>query len=151
MIKASVASAASDVRITDLTRQKKISLVISRLMIALFHPDPATNRNSAILVVQFSDGTATQEFTGGLAVLAFFPDRIAFSATTWEVPWPVHVHNRPPRYPGVSPNSSTSVPKLGFAGATYVSRHFGLALPKLLNPRIYRVQDATGRSAVLDV
>ena len=58
-------------------------------MIVLFHPDPATNRNSAILVVQFSDGTTTQEFTGGLAVLAFFPDRIAFSATTWEVPWPV--------------------------------------------------------------
>ena len=74
-------------------------------MIVLFHPDPATNRNSAILVVQFSDGTATQEFTGGLAVLAFFPDRIAFSATTWEVPWPVRVHNRPPRYPGVSPNA----------------------------------------------
>ena len=49
-------------------------------MIVLFHPDPATNRNSAILVVQFSDGTATQEFTGGLAVLAFFPDRIAFYA-----------------------------------------------------------------------
>jgi len=65
-------------------------------MIVLFHPDPATNRKSAILVVQFSDGTATQEFTGGLAVLAFFPDRIAFSATTWEVPWPVRVHNRPP-------------------------------------------------------
>jgi hypothetical protein len=64
-------------------------------MIVLFHPDPATNRNSAILVVQFSDGTATQEFTGGLAVFAFFPDRIAFSATTWEVPWPVCVHNRP--------------------------------------------------------
>ena len=28
-------------------------------MIVLFHPDPATNRNSAILVVQFSDCTAT--------------------------------------------------------------------------------------------
>ena len=65
-------------------------------MIVLFHPDPATNRNSAILVVQFSNGTATQEFTGGLAVLAFFPDRIAFSATTWEVPWSVREHNRPP-------------------------------------------------------
>ena len=74
-------------------------------MIVLFHPDPATNRNSAIWVVQFSDGTATQEFTGGLAVLAFFPDRIAFSATTWEVPWPVRVHNRPSRYPGVSPDA----------------------------------------------
>ena len=46
--------------------------VIPGLIIVLFHPDPATNRNSAILVVQFSDGTATQEFTGGLAVLAFF-------------------------------------------------------------------------------
>ena len=61
---------------------QKCFLVISRLMIVLFHPDPATNRNSAILVVQFSDCTATQESTGGLAVLAFFPDRIAFSATT---------------------------------------------------------------------
>ena len=80
-------------------------------MIVLFHPDPATNRNSAILVVQFSDGTATQEFTGGLAVLAFFPDRIAFSATTWEVPVPVRVHNRPPRYPGVSPDAG--LPLLG--------------------------------------
>ena len=49
-----------------------IFFVISRLMIVLFPPDPATNRKSAILVVQFSDGTATQEFTGGLAVLAFF-------------------------------------------------------------------------------
>ena len=80
-------------------------------MIVLFHPDPATNRNSAILVVQFSNGTATQEFTSGLAVLAFFPDRITFSATTWEVPWPVRVHNRPPRYPGVSPNAG--LPLLG--------------------------------------
>ena len=80
-------------------------------MIVLFHPDPATNRNSAILVVKFSDGTATQEFTGVLAVLAFFPDHIAFSATTWEVPWPVRVHNRPPRYPGLSPNAG--LPLLG--------------------------------------
>ena len=32
-----------------------------------------------------------------------FPDRIAISATTWEVPWPVWVHNWPPRYAGVSP------------------------------------------------
>ena len=79
--------------------------VISGLMIVLFHPDPATNRNSAILVVQFSDGTATQEFTGDLAVLAFFPDRIAFSATTWEVPWHVRVCVRVPRCPGVSPNA----------------------------------------------
>ena len=86
-------------------------LVISRLMIVLIHPDSTTNRNSAILVMQLSDGTAMQEFTGGLAVLAFFPDRITFSATTWEVPWPVRVHNRPPRYPGVSPNAG--LPLLG--------------------------------------
>ena len=66
--------------------KKIFFFVISRLMIVLFHPDPATNRNSAILVVHFSDGTATQECTGGLAVLAFFPDRITFSATTLEVP-----------------------------------------------------------------
>ena len=97
--------------------QKNIFFVISRLMIVLFHPDPATNRKSAILVVQFSDGTATQEFTGGLAVLAFFPDRIAFSATTWEVPVPVRVHNRPPRYPGVPPNAG-----LPFGGARTRSR-----------------------------
>jgi len=83
--------------------RQNIFFVISRLMIVLFHPDPATNRNSAILVVQFSDGTATQEFTGGLAVLAFFPDRIAFSTTTWEVPWPVRVHNRPLGYPASRP------------------------------------------------
>ena len=51
---------------------EKYFFVISRLMIVLFHPDPATNRNSVILVVQFSHGSATQEFTGGLAVLAFF-------------------------------------------------------------------------------
>ena len=86
-------------------------------MIVMFHPDPATNRNSAILVVQFSDGTATQEFTGGLAVLAFFPDCIAFSATTWEVPWPVRVHNRPARYPGVPLSAG-----LPFGGARTRSR-----------------------------
>ena len=97
--------------------KKIFFFVISRLMIVLFHPDPATNRKSAILVVQFSDGTATQEFTGGLAVLAFFPDRIAFSATTWEVPWPVCVHNRPPGYPGVPPNAG-----LPFGGARTRSR-----------------------------
>ena len=96
---------------------KKYFFVISRLMIVLFPPDPATNRKSAILVVQFSDGTATQEFTGGLAVLAFFPDRIAFSATTWEVPVPVRVHNRPPGYPGVPPNAG-----LPFGGARTRSR-----------------------------
>ena len=100
-------------------------------MIVLFHPDPATNRNSAILVVQFSDGTATQEFTGGLAVLAFFPDRIAFSATTWEVPWPVCVRNRPPRYPGVSPDAglpllgtrtrSRTPPKRAFWGSNFIN------------------------------
>ena len=101
-------------------------------MIVLLHPDPTTNRNSAILVVQFSNGTATQEFTGGLAVLAFFPDCIAFSATTWEVPWPVRVHNRPPRYPGVSPDAglpllgtrtrSRAPPKRAFWGSNSVNR-----------------------------
>ena len=39
--------------------EKNVFFVISRLMIVLFRPDPATNRNSAILVVQFSDCTAT--------------------------------------------------------------------------------------------
>ena len=73
-----------------------LSLVISRLMMVLIHPDPASNRHFAILVVQFSNSTTTQEFTGGLAVLAVVPDRIAFSVTAWEVPWPVRVNNRPP-------------------------------------------------------
>ena len=44
-----------------------------------------------------------------MAVSAFFPDRIAFSATTWEVPRPVRVHNRPARYPGVSSNACLSL------------------------------------------
>ena len=96
---------------------KNIFLVSSRLMIVLFHPDPTTNRNSAILVVQFSHGSATQEFLGGLAVLAFFGDCIAFSATNWEVPWPVRVHNRPLGYPGVPPNAG-----LPFGGARTRSR-----------------------------
>ena len=38
----------------------KYFFVISRLMIVLFHPDPTTNRNSAILVVQVPNGTHMQ-------------------------------------------------------------------------------------------
>ena len=76
-----------------------------RLLIVLLYPGPATNRKSAILVVPFSDGTTSQEVMGGLAVLAFFVDRITFSATIWEVPWQVRVRIRPPRCPGVSPNA----------------------------------------------
>ena len=76
-----------------------------RLLIVLLYPGPVTNRKSAILVVPFSDGTTSQEVMGGLAVLAFFVDRITFSATIWEVPWHVRVCIRVPRCPGVSPNA----------------------------------------------
>ena len=76
-----------------------------RLLIVLLYPGPATNRKSANLVVPFSDGTTSQEVMGGLAVLAFFVDRITFSATIWEVPWHVRVCIRVPRCPGVSPNA----------------------------------------------
>ena len=66
-----------------------------RLLIVLLYPRPATNRKSANLVVPFSDGTTSQGAMGGLAVLAFFVDRITFSATIWEVPWHVRVRIRP--------------------------------------------------------
>ena len=58
-------------------------------------PWPCHIPESAILVVPFSDGTTSQEVMGGLAVLAFFVDRITFSATIWEVPWHVRVRIRP--------------------------------------------------------
>ena len=74
-----------------------------RLLIVLLYLGPITYRKSASLVVPFSDGTTSLEVMDGLAVLAFFVDRIAFSATIWEVPWHVHVRIRPPRCPGVSP------------------------------------------------
>ena len=35
-------------------------------------------------------------------VFAFLPDPNTFTATSWEVPWPVCMHNQPPRYPRVS-------------------------------------------------
>ena len=43
--------------------------------------------------------------------LRFFPKCKMFCATSWEVPWPLCARNRPPRYPGVSPDAG--LPLLG--------------------------------------